>query len=87
MPPAPGPAVLAADKKYPVAEESIYLLFYRHGLNPQCQKGFTLRGDLRSATERAKRHCEAMGYRYIFVRPLICDIDLEEKQKIERSLL
>lgn len=62
-------------------KESTYILFYRHGMNPQCQKGFKLNGDLRAAVDRAKKHCEVMGYRYIFVRPLVCDLEAEEKQK------
>jgi hypothetical protein len=61
----------------------IYTLFYRHGMNPQCQKGFVHEGDIKSAVQRAQRHCEVMNYRYIFVRPFVSDIDEEEKYKLE----
>lgn len=64
-----------------IAEENVYILFYRHGMNPQCQKGFKLRGDLKAAVERAKLHCQKMGYRYIFVRPLVTNLEDDEKYK------
>lgn len=67
------------------SEPQLYVLFYRHGVNPGCQKGFKHNGDLRSAVERAKKHCEIMNYRYVFVRPMICDLVAEEKQKMERG--
>jgi len=63
--------------------KNVYILFYRHGMNPHCQKGFSHDGDIKSAVQRAQRHCEVMGYRYIFVRPFISDIDEEEKYKLE----
>lgn len=59
----------------------VYIIYYRHGMNPHCQKGFVHKGDLRSAVDRAKTHCAIMGYRYIFVRPLICDLAEDEKSK------
>lgn len=62
-------------------EENVYILYYRHGMNPQCQKGFKLRGDLKAAVERAKVHCTRMGYRYIFVRPLVSSLEDDEKYK------
>lgn len=70
-------AKLATDFK------NMYILFYRHGMNPGCSKGFISNGDIKAAVQRAQRHCEIMGYRYIFVRPFVSDIDEEEKYKLE----
>lgn len=56
----------------------VWTLFYRHGVNPRCEKGFYHDGDMRSAVDRAKKHCELMGYRYIFIRPFVVDIEQEE---------
>jgi hypothetical protein len=67
----------------PDSIKNLYILFYRHGMNPHCQKGFTNSGDIKAAVQRAQRHCEIMGYRYIFVRPFVSDIDEEEKYKLE----
>jgi hypothetical protein len=63
--------------------KNIWILFYRHGVNPHCQKGFYHNGDIYAANKRAKEHCDVMGYRFIFVRPLIVDIDEEEKIKMQ----
>jgi hypothetical protein len=63
--------------------KNIYILFYRHGMNAGCQKGFFCEGDIKQAVQRAQRHCEVMGYRYIFVRPFVSDIEEEEKYKLE----
>lgn len=59
-----------------------YTLFYRHGVNPKCEKGFMHIGDIRSANQRAQVHCKIMGYTFIFVRPLIVDLESEEKQQL-----
>lgn len=56
-----------------------YTLTYRVGVMSHCEKGFTHKGDLRSAIVRAREHCERMGYTFKFCRPLIVDLDEEEK--------
>lgn len=59
----------------------MYTLFFRHGVNPRCEKGFLHEGGFLAARQRAFEHCERMGYRFIFVRPLIVDLDEEERQQ------
>jgi hypothetical protein len=36
-------------------------------------------GNLQDATTRARKHCEMMKYRYVFVRPMIVDLDYQEE--------
>ena len=74
---------LAIASKVVPESKNMYILFYRHGMNPQCTKGFYCNGDIKAAVQRAQRHCEIMGYRYIFVRPFVSDIEEEEKYKLE----
>lgn len=59
-----------------------YILFYRVGNQPNCQKGFRFAGNIYEANIRAKKHCELMNYRFIFVRPFFNDFDADEKAKI-----
>ena len=66
--------------------EEVYLLYYRHGMNPQCVKGFKHAGGLKSAIIRAQKHCLLMNYRYIFVRPLICNLEDEEQSRENNSI-
>lgn len=61
---------------------NLYLLYYRHGMNANLTKGFYCDGDLLKARHRAEDHCKIMGYKFIFVRPLICDLDVEEEDKL-----
>jgi hypothetical protein len=60
----------------------LYVLHFRHGMQPTCNKGFYCVGGLRKAIVRAQKHCEIMGYVCIFVRPLIADIDTEEQHRL-----
>lgn len=59
--------------------ERIYILHYRQGQNPNCQKGFAFVGTFREAVARAKHHCGIMGYRFSMIRPMISDLDDDEK--------
>lgn len=59
-----------------------YTMFYRHGMNPKCEKSFLFNGDVRAARARADIHCRIMGYTLTFVRPMIVDLDEEEKQQL-----
>lgn len=61
---------------------SAYLMFFRHGVQVRCEKGFMHVGDIRSANKRAQEHCKIMGYTFIFVRPLIIDLDAEEARQL-----
>lgn len=60
---------------------NLYTLYYRHGFSVSCSKGFIHEGGLKSAITRAIKHCEIMGYKYIFVRPMVSNIDEEESLK------
>jgi hypothetical protein len=57
---------------------NLWTLFYRHGMNACVSKNFYHDGDLNSAISRARHHCQVMNYRYIFVKPLIVNIETEE---------
>lgn len=59
-----------------------YIMFYRHGMVPYAFKGFSVKGDLKKARERANKHCAIMGYRLIWVSPMLADLDEEEKNVI-----
>lgn len=70
----------------PVREKhlsNLYIMFYRHGLNANLTKGFYCDGSLLMARRRAEEHCKIMGYKYIFVRPMICDLEQEEEYKLK----
>lgn len=56
-----------------------YTLHYRHGNNPNCLKNFTYKGSFREAMQRAKQHCEKMGYRFILLRPAISNLEDDER--------
>lgn len=58
-----------------------YVMHYRQGNNPNGVKGFTLNGTFREAYERAKQHCALMNYRLIMIRPMISDLDQDEKNR------
>ena len=61
---------------------NLYVMYYRHGMNANLTKGFYCSGDIAVAIQKARDHCKIMGYRYIFVRPLIVDIEAEESYKL-----
>ena len=61
---------------------SMWIMFYRHGMNATLTKNFYHEGDMNSAIRRAQDHCKIMGYKYIFIRPLICDLESEEEYKL-----
>lgn len=58
-----------------------WTLYFRHGMNASLSKNFYYEGDLTGAVRRAQDHCKVMGYKYIWLRPLICNIDEEEEYK------
>lgn len=70
--------------KVPINE--LWTMYYRHHHSVFNQKMFHFKGDLKTAIERAKKHASIMGYRLIFVTPLVVDIDYEERWKIERGV-
>jgi hypothetical protein len=60
----------------------IYILFYRHGTNPNCLKYFKHKGTLASANQRAIEHCQLMGFHFQYVRPFITDLKFDEERKL-----
>ena len=69
----------------PVEEEKIYIMTYRDSRTPVAVKGFKHKGDLRSARNRAFKHGQIMGYKNIWVVPLISDLLEEEKSQSSNS--
>lgn len=60
----------------PVGE--LWLVYYRHQNSVFNFKGFQHKGSIDDARRRAERHCQIMGYKMIFLKPLIANIDEEE---------
>ena len=73
---------LESDLLPPVDLRSVYSLYYRHGSNTSCFKLFEHKGDLASAAQRGRTHCELMGYVFIYVKPFLSDLEWEEKRKL-----
>lgn len=68
----------------PVDITKLWILWYRHSVNPHAQfKCFEFDGDLRAAVVRCQKHCEVMGFRFIMVRPFVVDLTDEEVNKVE----
>jgi len=64
---------------------NLWTLHYRHGMNATLTKNFLCDGNLQIAIKKAQLHCQIMGYKYIWVRPLVCDIEAEEEYKLKGS--
>jgi hypothetical protein len=62
-----------------------FTMHYRHGMNSKLEKNFSFKGDLESARRRAKEHCDIMGYKLIWVRPLVVDLEIEEAHQQGRK--
>jgi hypothetical protein len=62
----------------------IYIMYYRHGMNPKLEKVFKFTGTLNEARNRALKHCEVMGYRLIFVRPFMVNLEDEETPQLRK---
>lgn len=81
--PAPStPQHPAVKELTPLDFTKFYTMYYRHGMNPNLTKSFFHDGDLRSAISRAKDHCDIMGYRLQFVKPLVADLKEEELSRM-----
>ena len=68
-----------ANSQTEVAIEREFKLTYRDGYKPPQEKIFRFAGDLKAATERARKHCVLMGYVYIYTAPFVVDLDAQEK--------
>lgn len=63
-----------------------WTLYFRHGMNSTLSKNFYFEGSLMEAAKRGQEHCKIMGYHYIWVRPLVCNIEAEEDYKLKGNL-
>ena len=65
----------------------MYILYYRQGSNPHPQFLFFFHSstDMKVISERAKRHCDTMSYRFVYVRPAIVDLDKAENFLTQRD--
>lgn len=61
----------------------LWIMFYRHGMNANLTKGFYFAGDILAARNRAIKHCQVMGYRFIFIRPMVVNLEREEEYKLK----
>ena len=60
-----------------------WTLYFRYGSVPILHKNFNLPGNMLDAINRARQHCIIMGYKFICVRPLLIDLDEQEKRRQE----
>lgn len=64
-------------------EPRLWTLYYRYGNVPQMVKSFAYDGSLQQAVIRARKHCDILNIRFICVRPLLVDLDYQEKAFLE----
>jgi hypothetical protein len=71
----------------PLPDPILYTLYYRQGANPHPNfVSFYLHTkDMKVVAERAKRHCEVMNYRFVYVKQAIIDLDREENILLQRE--
>jgi hypothetical protein len=74
----PTPQLPGGLSKLPPDLSKCWTIYYRHGVNSTLSKNFFCEGSLEQARDRAMKHCGVMGYKYIFIRPMLCDIEYEE---------
>lgn len=58
---------------------NIWVMHYFKGGSPNQIKNFVHVGDFRSALNTARDFCTKMGYRLMYVKPFISDLDAEVK--------
>lgn len=63
--------------------DDCWIMYYRHGMNAQLTKNFKFKGALPQARERAEKHCQIMGYKLGFVRPMFPDLTEEELDHVD----
>lgn len=70
----------------PENKKFLWVLHYRKGNNPHpMTKQFFCEGELRSVVERAKKHCETVGERFVRVEPFITDLAQLERQHLGQA--
>jgi hypothetical protein len=63
----------------------IWTMYFRHHTNHLVSKNFRHHGDLRSARERAEKHCNTIGAKLNFVQPFLSDLQKEEDYSLGRG--
>lgn len=75
------PDVLKSPTSRDESKVILWVLHYRQGQNPSpMQKNFESAGTIARIVDRAKRHCDAMGYRFIKVQPFLSNLQTDENQ-------
>ena len=64
---------------------NLFCMYYRHGVNPGLTKIFYYSGNFQEAKKRAESHCGIMGYKFIWLRPFVVDLDAEEATQLSRG--
>jgi hypothetical protein len=69
-------------RKIPEGLANIWTMYYRQAMNANLSKNFYCDGGLQKARMRAEKHCKILNLKFIFVRPLISNLDFEEAQHL-----
>ena len=85
LPPAPTQSEIADFVKDLASTGNLFVMYYRHGVNPGLTKVFHFEGTWQEAKKRAEAHCGIMGYKFIWMRPFIVDLDAEEQTQLSRG--
>ena len=81
----PNAATIAESVSALASGGNLFAMYYRHGVNPGLTKIFYFDGTFQEAKKRAEAHCGIMGYKYIWLRPFIVDLDAEESTQLSRG--
>ena len=66
------------------AIEDTWILYYRQGVNVNCQLHFEHIGTLPEAESRGRQHCQIMGYNFLYIRPFLTNLETAEKRRLQR---
>lgn len=69
----PGAAVSSSKLPY----SDVWTMHYFKGGSPNQLKNFIHDGDFKSAYEVAKKHCVKNGFRLMYIKPFITDLDAD----------
>lgn len=61
----------------------LWVMTYRSGTTINT-KGFSCSEGFHAAYKKAFAHCGIMGFGYLFIRPMISNLEEDEKRKLER---
>ena len=82
-PPVKSPTPVIPDPLYLV---NIYSMYYRQSTSRLESKNFRYPGGLQAARKRAEDHCAIMGYKFMWVQPMISDLNKEEEFKLGHKI-